>query len=161
MEAGQLAESLRLARQAENSPEKYRLLVHLRIRRREPGDLDKALEELQKWRRLAPADPEPGQRLVEIHLFGQDHKAATLALRHFKQDAPDQPMPHYLDGVLLQLAGNLEHALLAYARAIKATESQHKIVYSGDQKTLEVAAAMQLCEPAAGNYPGSRGVQQQ
>jgi protein O-GlcNAc transferase len=60
----------------------------------------------------------------------------------------------YSKGVLAQLQGHTQAALVHYSQAV-VEQRQAKRLPALDKPTLEVAAAIQLCETAAGNYPGS------
>jgi predicted O-linked N-acetylglucosamine transferase (SPINDLY family) len=71
-----------------------------------------------------------------------------------------QPNAYYFQAVRLQLSGQLEAALSAYKEAIRLSGPAFSTNAADGEAALDVAAAMQLCETAAGEYPGSTQVQQ-
>jgi len=72
-----------------------------------------------------------------------------------------QPNAHYFQAVRLQLSGQLEAALSAYKEAIRLSDPAFSTNAVDGEAALDVAAALQACETAAGEYPGSRQVQQE
>lgn len=155
---GDVDDSVRLAEHAPAGLPRSRLLAHALITRRADGDLDRARAALRDWSNRAPEDPEPWRRLLEIAFYRNDLEAAEGWLETFSSRGPAGGDAAYYEAVLRQLEGNLEHAIEAYGRAIaarRAAEGAEPL----DRPALAVAAAMQACETAAGNHPGSRGRQ--
>ncbi len=71
------------------------------------------------------------------------------------------PNAQYFQGVRLQLSGQLEAAVSAYKEAIRQSGPEFSATTPANAAALDVAAALQACETAAGEYPGSRQVQQE
>ncbi len=157
MRRGEPLEALKLAETASASPEKYRFLTQLLISRREPDDLDYARRYLRQWAGLEPNNPEPWQRMIETHLFQDQPVQATKALDKLLEIAPAHPNTQYYSAVVKHLSGHLDEALNAYGEAIRLRDGPPD---DQDDTELDIAAAMQLCETAAGNYPGSNSKQQ-
>lgn len=99
-------------------------------------------------------------QLVVAHLGDARLDDAWTAFHHAKELLPSEPGTHYLHGVLLQLSGRQSEALDAYAEAIHIGTHASK-AYPRNTKALSAAAALQMFETAAGNYPGSRRTQPQ
>jgi len=72
-----------------------------------------------------------------------------------------RPNAQYFEGVRLQLAGQLELAVSAYKEAIRLSDPAFSTNAADGEAALDVAAAAQACETAAGEYPGSRQIQQE
>lgn len=138
---------LELCAQAGESTEKFRLLAQALIKRRQPGDLAEALSMLRRWSAWDAQSPEPWQRLLEVHIHEGRLREAYRALAGFENTRGDPATAQYLRALLLHLDGKLVEALEHYRAAIGNTRL--------DSPALDVAAAMQACETAAGNYPGS------
>lgn len=142
-----------LASKLEDSPEKFRLLVAGLIKLRQPDPLQQALDYLQQWRNLQPHSAEPVQRQLEIHLYMGQLSAAEERLSDWPAGSQPAEMS-YFTAILKQLKGNIDQALPHYSQAISLQRSAAGSTPL-DPTTLAVAGAMQLCETAAGNYPGS------
>ena len=72
-----------------------------------------------------------------------------------------QPDALYMQAVRLQLSGQLAAAVSVYREAIRLSEPGFSANGADDEAALDVAAALQACETAAGEYPGSSQLQQE
>lgn len=151
---GQFENALNLTKNLPDSVEKLRLQVRCLISLRQPEHLHRALDSLAKWRHLQPQSVEAVQRQLEIHLnLGQLDLAEQCLLQWPGADSLPAEVK-YFSAVLQQLDGNFDPALRLYAAAIEQQRKESKLT-TLDTPAMEVAAAMQLCETAAGNYPGA------
>jgi len=156
---GQFDEALRLAGQAGESPAQFQMLARILITRRTADDLARAQVLLRKWAARQAGNPAPLLRLFEIYLHDCDYQKAGEVLQQARSLSPDTATLHYYTGILLQLRGRLTDALDAYAKAIVISKASSEAPFLAGSSALAVAAAMQMCETASGNYPGSRQIE--
>ncbi len=149
---GRFGRPLRLS--AENSINALRQQVHSLISGRTPEQLQQALDCLARWRKLQPHSFEALQRQLEIHLYQGRLEEVRRSLQAWKGPREQHPEFEYFSGVLAQLQGDMDAARRHYAMAICEQRSKAK-EYALDEAAMTVATAIQLCETAAGNYPGS------
>lgn len=151
---GHVDEALRHARRAPRSTDRFRLISHALINRRSPDDLKAARKELSQWVRQEPENPEPWKLRLETFLFSQDTDSASRAWEQLRQRAPSHPATAYYQGIIAQQQGQLEAAETAFAHALRS-QGNISAERANDPRSLAVAASMQMCEVAAGNFPGS------
>lgn len=138
------------------SVRQLRQRVNRLISGREPEQLEQALECLAQWHLLQPRSFEVLRRRLEIHLYlGQLEQAAQF-LRDWPGPRPKYPDFDYFRGILAQLQGDQAVAESYYATAIKEHRRSSNLAVL-DNASMGVATAIQACETAAGNYPGSPG----
>jgi len=154
MQHSQAETALALAENLPDSVEKFRLQVRGLISLRQTEPLQRALESLAKWRRLQPQSSEPVQRQLEIHFnLGQLDLAEQCLQQWPGAESPPAELK-YFSAVLQQLRGDFDAAVKLYAAAIEQ-QRHESILATLDAAALKVAAALQLCETGAGNYPGA------
>ncbi len=153
---GRWTEAIERAEQEPASEERSRILALALIARRSEGDLERARTALRDWCVRAPRDPEPWRRLLEVALHTGKLEEAGEALAEFAARHRDAADPHYYRGILAQRRGDFDGALQAFGHAVE-TRCEEQQLPPLDPEAVAVAAAMQACEVAAGNYPGSAG----
>jgi len=134
--------------------EQIRLQVKQLVSGRSPEQLVRALEQLEQWRLLQPESFEVLQRQLEIHLYQGQWEHVAQSLRNWPGNQSQYPEFDYFNGVLAQLQGDPLAARKYYASAIRQQRLFAKLDML-DDAAMRVATAIQLCETAAGNYPGS------
>ncbi len=154
LQQGQVDEALRHARRAPLSTDRFRLISHALINRRTSDDLKAARRELSQWARQEPQNPEPWKLRLETFLFSQDADSASRAWEQLSQRAPSHPATAYYRGIIAQQQGQLEAAEAAFAHALRS-QGNISAELANEPHALAVAASMQMCEVAAGNFPGS------
>jgi tetratricopeptide (TPR) repeat protein len=153
---GRKNEAYDLAMASPNSIERSKLLITILIGRRQPVDIEKALKLITKWKRSAPASPEPWARQIEIHIFRNQLSLAQRAFDELKRRAPRHARTLYYKGLLLQLSGQLKKAHMAYR---ESTQIRHGTVpgkLQPGEKGANALAAITVYETAIGNHPGTR-----
>jgi predicted O-linked N-acetylglucosamine transferase (SPINDLY family) len=153
---GQYEKALALSESIPDSIEKFRLQVQALISLRQAGHLQRALDVLAKWRLLQPQSIEAVQRQLEIHLNRRQFDQAKQCLLRCPGAERSPSELKYFSAVLEQLTNHIEPAVGLYAAAIRQQRQESQLP-ALDAESLEVAAVMQLCETAAGNYPGAPG----
>jgi predicted O-linked N-acetylglucosamine transferase (SPINDLY family) len=137
-----------------NPVEYFRRRVRKLIAGRKPEQLDLALDYLARWRLLQPQSFEALQRQTEIYLYRGQLEQASRQLQDWGGPAAQHPELKYFTGVLAQLQGDSVTARQYYADAIQQQRRDSNLMEL-DAAAMRVATAIQLCEIAAGNYPGS------
>ena len=120
------------------------------MQRRDNGDLSKARQVLEGWRKKDAGNPEPVLRLVELDWQTGDDRAALKRVRTMQQAGLWHQHADYYLGVALQRQARNQEALAAYRAAIEAN-----ISIAVDESALVLEAAIEMYETAAGHYPGS------
>ncbi|HET6565519.1 MAG TPA: hypothetical protein VFG52_08915, partial [Xanthomonadales bacterium] len=148
-EQKQFAAAWAVAQQMPRSAQTCRVQVDILVARREPGDLDTALEIIEQWKKLNPADPEPWSRTLEIALNKNDKPVQLTALKKLQAMAPRNARTLYYHGLLLQLDGQLEPALQ------QLTESARLQFPDYLPASWAVMGASKAFDNACGKFPGS------
>ena len=148
-EQKQFAAAWSLALQLPKSAQTCRVQVDILVARRETDDLDQALVIIGQWKKLAPADPEPWSRLLEIALNKGDKPAQQTALKKLQSLAPSNPRTLFYQALLAQIDGQLELALELL------TESARRQFADYNPASWKVLAASRAFDTASGKYPGS------
>jgi predicted O-linked N-acetylglucosamine transferase (SPINDLY family) len=138
----------------EDSINTFRQQVHSLISGRKPEQLQQALDCLTRWEQLQPHSFEVLQRQLEIHLHQGRLEEVRKSLQAWDGPRNQHPEFEYFSGVLAQLKGDIDAARRHYAVAISEQRSKAKLD-ALDEAAMNVATAIQLCETAAGNFPGS------
>lgn len=145
----QFAAAWSLALQLPKSAQSCRLQVDILVARRETDDLDRALDVIEQWKKLAPADPEPWTRSLEIALNKGNQTAQRSALKKLQSLAPRNPRTLYYQALLAQLDQQLDSALKWLNESFR---QQYPVYHAASWKVL---AASRAFDTATGKYPGS------
>lgn len=121
---------------------------------RSQAQLEQALSCLQQWQQLQPQSFEVLQRQLEIHLYRGQLESVAHQLESWPGPKQRFAEHAYFRGVLAQLQGNTGKARQYYATAIRDQRRSAQLPPL-DETAMSVATAIQVCETAAGNYPGS------
>jgi predicted O-linked N-acetylglucosamine transferase (SPINDLY family) len=152
LQKNRLDEALALARRLPDGLPKYQLLVQIFLSRRQTTDFRQAEKVLRQWISADPGNPEPGWRRIDLHLFQNDLPAAGRALAAVRGKASAHANTHYYQAVIRQLQGDPNTAMSSYREAVQIDTRADL-----GEKELEVEAAVEMFETAAGEYPGSPG----
>jgi predicted O-linked N-acetylglucosamine transferase (SPINDLY family) len=137
------------AQQLPESAQTCRVRVDILVARRGAGDLENATSIIEQWKRLAPADPEPWSRTLEIALNAGNKTAQSSALRKLQAMAPQNARTLYYQGLLAQLDGQIGAALEYLAAAARKQFPAYRPL------SWNVMAASRAFDIATGKYPGS------
>ena len=150
LQQNKLEQALETARRLPDAVPKYQLLAQILMSRRKPADFRQADKILRQWVSKDPRNPEPVWRQIDLHLYQDDLRAAEKALAAARSRAAGHANTHYYSAVVQQLRGDLVSAMASYREAVrKGAQSEL------DRHELEVEAAIEMYETAAGTYPGS------
>lgn len=151
--SGEFDQALELANRLPPSAIKYQFQVFLLVQRRRPGDLGEAEKLCDAWRRSAPDAVQPLFQLMQLYWSsGRVNLTPPLAVT-IAELAPEHQFTAYYQAISQQLNGDFEAACVNHRLAIKRNTDQQ---FSPAELDLEVAIA--AYEVAAGNYPGSPGL---
>ena len=145
---GQTNAALVLLRQLPAGAARYDLEVEI-LQQQGRAGIEKAKKILLKWQRCDISNPDPVFRLMHI-AWQQKKPAVALKMLAVLKQRPHQ-LNEYYRAVALHLAGQLEASLPYYQQAVAKT--LHTDLSALE---LELEAAIQLYETAAGEYPGSQ-----
>lgn len=151
--SGEFDKAMALAGELPPSAVKYQFLAYLLTNRRRPGDLAEAEKVCEMWRSSAPESVQPLFQLMQLYWnSGRFSLTPPLAERIGKL-APGHQFTPYYQAISQQLNGDLEAACVNHRLALQRNTDQR---FSAAELDLEVAIA--AYEVAAGNYPGSPGM---
>lgn len=148
-ERKQFDAALAAAEQLPDTAQTCRIRVDILVARRNPGDLEAASSVIEHWKKLAPADPEPWSRTLEIALNGNQRAVQPVALKKLQSLAPHSARTLYYEGLLAQLDGNLG---LALERLAASAGKQFPGYHPASRKVMAASKAFDI---ATGKYPGS------
>jgi eukaryotic-like serine/threonine-protein kinase len=101
---------------------------------REPADLARAFEVLEKARALAPDDPRPLISLFEAAFLGEDLKRAEIALRELERLQPGDARVLAQRARLMDRQGDAEKALSLMREATERMPSWKHLFWTGDME---------------------------
>ena len=151
--SGEFDKAMDLASRLPPAAIKYQFQVFLLLRRRRAGDLGEAEKICDSWRRAAPDSVQPLFQLMQLYWSTGRAKLTPPLAAKVMELAPAHQFAAYYQAISQQLNGDLEAACLSHRLALQRNTDQQ---FSAAELDLEVAIA--AYEIAAGNYPGSPGL---
>lgn len=151
--SGDLDGALELAIRLPASLIKYQFQVDLLTNRRQPGDLEEAENICALWQSSAPESAQPLFHLMQLY-WSSGRLALTPPLANkIGELEPEHRFTPYYQAISQQLNGDFQAACDNHRLAVLRNSDQK---FSAVELKLEVAIA--AYEVAAGNYPGSPGL---
>lgn len=127
---------------------------------RNPDDLQSALAVLDQAQEIAPEDPRPLLREVDVALAGENLDRAEAALRELERLQPGDPAVDIYRARLLERRGKTQEALTQMRIAVRRRPSWNHLLQLADMEYRlgEIAAARenlhQLLARSPGHYQG-------
>lgn len=151
--SGELDKALDMADQLPPSAIKYQFQVYLLTHRRHPGDVVEAERMCALWRDSAPESVQPLFQLMQLYWSSGRVNLTPPLAEKIGELAPEHQFTPYYQAISQQLNGDYDNARISHRLALQRNTDRQ---FSAAELDLEVAIA--AYDVAAGNYPGSPGL---